>query len=69
MENRDFRADMYAISKADLEFEAIAVLLQSVERKYVQAAKDVMEARASLNAISKLNQARYHDDGIAALCE
>lgn len=69
MDNREFYQYLQAICDNNMEFEAIKELLEVAQRKYVQAAKDVVESRAKLRYISKFNDARYHDDAITALCE
>lgn len=69
MENQAFYKSLREICDDDREFEAIAELLKVAEKKYVQAAKDVVEASAKLYYISKLNSAKHHDEAIAALCE
>lgn len=69
MNNREFYQHLRAICEADRELEAVKELLEVVRRKYAQATKEVVESRAKFRYISKFNDAIYHDDAIAALCE
>ena len=69
MENREYYRALQEICDDDREWEAIGELFRVAEKKYVQAVKDVVEARAKLYYISEINKTQCHNATIATLCQ